>query len=84
MSSAEIAGLSVEIERFSPEATSISAHECQNVVERRRAEKMVELTMSEGFISVTEDVRHEILRRRGALRLRELRFDSMRYLCGCQ
>ncbi len=30
--------------------------------------------------SVTEDLRHEILARRDALRLRGLRFDSMRYL----
>lgn len=80
MSSSAIAELSVEIERFTSDAASFGAHECQSAIDRRRAEQMLELTMSEGFISVTEDVRHEILRRRDALRLRGLRFDSMCYL----
>lgn len=80
MSSAEIAELGVEIERFSSDGTSLGAHKSQEVVGRRRAEQVLELTMSEGFIAVTEDVRHEILTRRDALRLRRLRFDSMRYL----
>lgn len=80
LSSAEIAELSLEIERFCSNGSSLGAHDCQDVVARRRAEQMLELTMSEGFISVTEDVRHAILRRRDALRLRGLRFDSMSYL----
>ncbi len=41
---------------------------------------MLELTLSQGFISVFEDMRLEILGRQDEARLRALRFDSMGYL----
>jgi hypothetical protein len=80
LSSAEIAELGAEIERFFPDGTSLNTSVYDDENGRRRAEKVLELTMSEGFISVTEDVRCEILGRRENAKLRAYRFDSMRYL----
>ena len=55
LSALEIAELSLQIERFCSDRSSLGAHDCQDVVGRHRAQQPLELTISEGFISVTED-----------------------------
>jgi hypothetical protein len=80
MSSATVAELSAEIQRLFSDSSSMGVRERQVVNERRRVAHVLELTMSEGFICVVEDVRCEILRRRDELEVRAQRFDSMRYL----
>jgi hypothetical protein len=78
--SAVVVTLSADTERFFAVARSPRVPECQVFDDHRRAARVLELTLSQGFIPVFEDLRCEILGRQAEARLRALRFDSMDYL----
>ena len=80
VSAAAMTELSAEIGRLFPDGRPTEALDCQDGNERRRAAQILELAMSAGFTSVTEDVRCEIVRGRDAIRLCAQRFDSRHYL----
>jgi hypothetical protein len=74
-----IAILGDEIERFGPD-DSRNAPSMASVTEaKRRALRVLELVMSQGFVRVVEDVRRELIGPGGEHRLGRWRFDNLNY-----